>query len=169
MEKTNIPWISFRDWREAKQTIRTIIEKYRQRLDSAIQLAADIQLGLTDSFPLLDDLSLRFCTECKSPCCQRATVWFDHADLIFIHLNQLQSPPSQIQKKTDVGCSYLEVNGCGLQRQMRPWICTRYLCACQMEYLRVHLNFENTLLQQKLNQVRFQRKTMEDSYIQTIV
>ena len=168
MENRLIPWLTISDWREANQTLRVIIDRYRAALDDAIALAVEIRLRSVAMFPLIDRMGKRFCTKCGHPCCRIASVWYDYADLVFIHLNQLTVPPMQILKKPGVGCSYLSRNGCMLPRPIRPWICTWYLCPDQMEYLRTHVPTESLRILQQLSRIKKKRRQMEDIFIQSV-
>ena len=169
MENELIPWLSIEDWREANAALSVIIEKNRRALDGVTGLATEILNKLTTIFELLDDLGRRFCVECANTCCRNATVWFDYADLVFLHFNRLDIPPGQIQKKPGRGCRYLQANGCRLPRQIRPWICTWYLCPMQMNYLRTHLAAQSSQFQSRRDDVKNLRKRMVDMFIRKIV
>ena len=163
-----IPWRSIGDWHEANQSIRDIIDRRSRSLGGARKLAVEIQLRCAALYPMMDIMGQRFCANCTNPCCRIATVWYDYADLIFMHLNQLLIPKRQSSNTAGAGCDFLGPRGCTLTRWVRPWICTWYLCPDQMDYLRSRFSDEIPRFFQQRDRIKKLRRIMEDRFIWAI-
>ncbi len=84
---------------------------------------------------LIEDLASRTCPVCDDICCNRATVWFDFRDLLFIYLNFGRFPACQITRALNGACSCLSPTGCTLERLHRPFLCTWYCCPDQIRVM----------------------------------
>ena len=114
-----------------------MVRRYRRELGQAARNAAAIRAHLENLFPVLDDLCRATCPDCRDSCCRKATVAFDHADLIFLLLTGQTVPGCHPRAQASAGaaCTFLSPAGCRLPRLQRPWICTWYLCPTQKAHL----------------------------------
>lgn len=162
------PWNSPDAWKEANQTLNYLIKRRGSQLSGAQDLALIIKRSLQSIFPLMDALCADTCPWCPDPCCLSATVWFDFADLLFLHLNGQKTPPSQPQKDSKNTCRYCSPRGCKWPRMSRPWICTWYLCASQLGWLKKADHSLQNTFKQALRTIRDDRKRMEVEFIRVI-
>jgi hypothetical protein len=64
-------------------------------------------------------------------------------------------------------CRYASPRGCRLQRLQRPFVCTWYICPAQIRLLQTQ-SPERARLAAVLQQIKTNRRLLEDLYIQTI-
>lgn len=164
-----IPWYSPEEWKEANAVISSLIGRYGSQMDPVRSLAEDLKIRLEMIFPVLNKLCRVSCPWCPDPCCARATVWFDFADLVFIHLMELPVPHCQPYRREDgSSCCHMGVHGCRLSRTTRPWSCTAYLCPTQANVLRKNEQRLHHRLNQSIKAIKTMRKKMEDAFIERI-
>ena len=162
------PWRSRSAWREANRSIDIHICRYRARLRPAGAIAREVRCRLSSIFFLLNDLCMATCRHCPEPCCLAASPWYDLQDLLFLHLNFLQIPPSQpIYDDADI-CCYLGPRGCMLSRITRPWICTWYLCPVQKENLKLRNRQAWELFDRTVFEIKRGREQLETEFIRII-
>ena len=70
---------------------------------------------------------------CPDPCCQATKIFFDRADLLYLHSLPTSIPHSQTRIKSGDLCLYLTEQGCVLPRIHRPYICTWFMCDLHYE------------------------------------
>lgn len=150
---------------EANHCVALLVDRHRPALDRADRLAAGIHSLLSGLFPTLNLLCEATCPDCETPCCRRATVIFDHPDLIFLRLTNRKAPPLQPRPSPGRPCNYLGPQGCLLSRAGRPWICTWYICPPQKKLLD-----HNALraVNQIMADIKNLRKEMEEVFIQVV-
>jgi len=85
--------------------------------------------------------------------------------MIFLHLRSIQVPPYQLIDDMKKNCRYLGSKGCTLDREMRPWICTLYLCPTQMNIARKQGSNRHEFLIRIIEEIKTERKKMEDEFI----
>ena len=158
-------WISPAAWIEANQSIKHLIRSHNAGLETAKNIAENIQEKLILLFPFLEDLCSLTCPWCPDPCCSHAKVWIDFRDMIFLHLRSIQVPPYQLIDDMKKNCRYLGSKGCTLDREMRPWICTLYLCPTQMNIARKQGSNRHEFLIRIIEEIKTERKKMEDEFI----
>jgi hypothetical protein len=70
---------------------------------------------------------------CPDPCCQATSIFFDRADLLYLHSLASLIPDSQTRVRSGNPCLYLTEQGCVLPRIHRPYICTWFMCDLHYE------------------------------------
>ena len=70
---------------------------------------------------------------CPDPCCQATNIFFDLADLLYLHSLPASIPDSQTRISNGDPCLYLTEQGCVLPRIHRPHICTWFMCDLHYE------------------------------------
>ena len=70
---------------------------------------------------------------CPDPCCQATKIFFDRADLLYLHSLPAVIPYSQTRSKSGDPCLYLTEQGCMIPRTHRPYICTWFMCDLHCE------------------------------------
>jgi hypothetical protein len=164
----SVPWNTIASWQEANSSLSTSLKRNRSGLTDCRRHAGHLRHLLEGLFPLMEDLCRQACPDCADICCQRAWVWVDFKDLLFMHLAEIALPPQQLLGKQGDRCRYVGHAGCSLDRLQRPFICTWYLCPAQSRLLdrqpagKQHLS-------QTLEQIKDHRKRIEASYIQAVV
>ena len=159
------PWKTTASWEEANRTIGTMAARHSGRLKTAGSLASSVRVALEHSFSLIDETCLKTCPYCPDPCCLTSSPWYDYRDLIFLHLNDIAIPPGQPISDWKATCRYVCLRGCTLDRIMRPWICTWYLCSVQTALLRNRRTDQWIDLSRTISEIRTLRKEMEDEFI----
>jgi len=162
------PWGSVSAWQEANSSIDLHIKRWYHRLGRALQIARQAYIRLESIFPALDEICSVTCPRCPDACCLSASPWYDWRDLIFLHLNQLAIPPTQIISGFSQTCCYISHKGCTLTRITRPWICTWYLCPAQTASLKARSSARRQNLDRLLGEIKVLRKNLEDEVIRII-
>ena len=166
--KSTIPWAPPDEWQAVNRAIRFHFDRYRGDFKTAVSLAQKVKRHLETIFPVLQETCADSCPWCPEPCCQKASVWFDFKDLLFLHFNQQPIPPAQLKANLSVPCKYLTPKGCRLPRITRPWICTWYLCPTQTAKLRNGHQGKHKLLDQMFTQIKSERNLLESEYVRII-
>jgi hypothetical protein len=159
------PWKTKAAWQEANRSIDGLIQRYADKLSSAMALAASVRVRLEPIFSILDNLCIETCPRCPEPCCLHASPWFDYRDLLFFHLNAVAIPVSQPLEGLGATCRYFSTRGCTLERISRPWICTWYLCPVQTGNLNIRRSHQRKDLSSGLTDIKAFRKEMEAAFI----
>jgi hypothetical protein len=115
----------------------------------------------------MDRLCAASCPSCPEPCCAKARVWIDFADLLFLHLSKSPIPRRQLITDTSQTCTFAGPAGCSLPRLARPWICLWYLCPIQRNLLRGRPAIDR-LVQRHLRRIKAGRRAMEDGFIRLV-
>jgi len=126
----DIPW---REKDGVAQAVNFLVFMDRQRggeLDPVRDLAREIESGFNLMSGELDRVCSLTCPGCSDNCCERATIWYDFRDLLYLYFGPGQMPEAQITKNTGK-CSNLKTLGCILPRAERPFVCTWYFCPDQ--------------------------------------
>lgn len=155
-------------WRPTNLALARLLKRHRQALGKAIRLAGDIADRMDTLTPLMEALCRRTCRFCPEPCCITLTVWIDFRDLLLLHL--LEKPIPVRQAATDPGqaCPYLSWRGCRLPPDMRPWMCTQYVCPTQAQVLKQTGRTTMAALSVSVKQIERQRFAMEAEVIRQI-
>lgn len=162
-----VPWNTPGTWQEANDSLRRCLRHNRRRLDEPLDLANKLVAQLTSIFPLMDRLCGQTCPACTDICCQRAWVWADFRDLLFLHLAGIPAPDRQLLFRQGDHCRYSGPDGCRLDRIRRPFVCTWYLCPAQTKHLRKEpVNMK--LISDSLQQIKRCRQKMENSFIRAV-
>jgi len=162
-----IPWNTSAAWQEANTSLKHVLQHQRPELDESFRLAHGLHDQLTSIFPLMDRLCRTTCPDCVDVCCQRAWVWADFKDLLFLHLAGIPVPDHQLLFRQEDHCRYASPDGCRLDRIQRPFVCTWYLCPAQTQHLR-QAPAEMKRITEPLQQIKACRKKMEISFIRTV-
>lgn len=166
--ETGIPWADRKSWRAANLAVAYHLQHHPADLKPLNVRAHEIKLCLNAVFPILDDLCAHSCPWCPEPCCQKASVWFDFKDLLFLHFNRLSIPPCQPKASSKTSCRFMGAKGCRRPRVSRPWICTWYLCPTQTAKLKKTHRATRELLNQTFALIKSDRNLMESEYIRIV-
>ena len=154
-------------WTEAVDCTTLLVRRHCHALYATARLAEVILGHLRIIDPILDSLCNNTCPACKDPCCARALIAFDHADVVFFLLSGQNVPSVQPRPRPEPGvaCAYLGPRGCRLPRHRRPWICTWYLCPDQKALTR---RMSQRSLAPRLDAIKAARKKMEVEFIAVV-
>ena len=162
-------WAEPDEWREVNRATAHLFARLGPRLDRVRSLAARVQADLEAATPTLERLTARECPSCRSVCCVDARPTFELKDIIRLHALGLSVPPHQLRRNNGESCLYLGPTGCRLERELRPFICTWWLC----EPLQARLRAEPEPLRQEFRRrlVTANRDlwTMEEVFIWQVV
>ena len=159
-----VPWSTPPLWQAANQTIAHTIRSCRGALQPLVDLAGRIRERILAVDAYLEALCRRTCPQCPDNCCQRAHVYFDFKDLLYLHLGGVRPPESQTLKKKQAVCRYLTVTGCLLPRIQRPFICTWYICPDQRRHLERMAPSTAQFLHNSLTALKTGRHQLETEY-----
>ncbi|MCB2148249.1 MAG: hypothetical protein KQI81_17365 [Deltaproteobacteria bacterium] len=162
--RSSVPWNTRALWREANTSLATTVRQNRPGIAESRRQARQIKRLLESTFPHMDRLCRRTCPDCTDACCQRAWVWADFKDLLFLHLAGIPAPGRQLLDPQGGHCRYEGPAGCRLERIRRPFVCTWYLCPAQTQRLRKE-PAEMQVIQTSLRQIKALRQGMERSFI----
>ena len=166
LSETHVPfWNETRTWREANLSPSRLLRMWRSELDPARKKARRMEALLDFVIPLMEDLCEATCSACSDPCCARARVRFDLADLLFMHLTDQAVPLAQSGPEGHGPCRYLGPEGCLLPRLSRPWICRWYICPQQKTLLRHYPASGQRRFELALSRIRRLRRDLEHDFI----
>ena len=161
-------WTTPPAWTQANRTLGFLCRKHETGLGRAGQQARRIETALEALFPLIETLCAFTCPSCRDSCCERAKVWLNFQDLLFLHLIQGTLPLHQLRQGLKEPCRFLGDRGCTLPRISRPWICTWYLCPSQTNLLRNMPLLEQTRFQEAVREVKAGRRRMEEEFVRVV-
>ncbi|MFW2367100.1 MAG: hypothetical protein ACN4GW_11830 [Desulforhopalus sp.] len=153
------PWKSPEDWFQVNFSFEHIGLRQWQKLQSAKKIADQIDNKLRAIDGDLEILCDTTCPSCVDICCKKATVWYDFTDLLYLYFSSARLPAGQISRKADLSCSHLTPTGCELNRIMRPFICTWYICPDQKDIS------SGQKLQNSIQNIQILRKQLEEEFI----
>ena len=166
-QRSSAPWNTLSLWQEANTSLAVTIRRNQSLLAESHRQAHRMRRRLESIFPLMDRLCRGTCTDCRDICCQRAWVWADFKDLLFLHLDGIPVPHRQLLGRQGDHCRYASPDGCRLDRLQRPFVCTWYLCPAQTQRLRKE-PMEMQMIQQTLHDIKGFRQQMEMSFIRAV-
>lgn len=164
---SSTPWHTRALWQEANTCLAHTMRQNHSVLAESHRQAHRIRHRLESIFPLMNRLCDRTCPDCRDICCQRAWVWADFKDLLFLHLAGIPVPDRQLLGRERDHCRYGSPDGCRLDRTQRPFVCTWYLCPAQTQCLRKE-PVEMQILQEALQGIKECRQKMEMSFIRAV-
>ena len=162
-------WKSPAQWRAANAVLSFLILRKLDGLGRVRQIVEDVKSELSGIFPILDNLCEMTCPACPAPCCKVADAGFDFRDLIYLHLTGAAVPIGQPRGEGYSTCRYLGPSGCRLPRNLRPWICTWYLCPRQKKDIFNGDSGGFGQLTAILEKVKQQRKQIEAEFIAVLI
>lgn len=114
--------------------------------------------------PVMTEYCRRTCPRCADPCCNGRKVFFNRTDLIYLAAIGETSVPGQTRSRPDHPCRYLGVEGCGLSRRLRPYVCVWFFCEPQMELLQAESPRFQRRITDALQEIRQARLVLETLY-----
>lgn len=160
----HIPWSETGKWQEANTSLAKTLAGHGHALAGLKEAALGIKQGILNLESLFSGLCSQSCPVCANNCCQRATIWYDFRDLLYLQLTGQKAPPAQTLSHDASVCRYLAKAGCLLERPVRPFICVWYLCADQKDLLDRMSPGKSKGLQHRLTSLKLARKQMEASF-----
>ncbi len=119
------------------QQVNKIICSWLNRSDQIARSARSCTRIIKENLEWLDPFFQRYVESsyyrCPDPCCQATNIFFDRADLLYLHSLAASIPPSQTRIKSGDPCLYLTEQGCVLPRIYRPYTCTWFMCDLHYE------------------------------------
>ena len=161
------PWQSQSVWDQIELFFRKSCRNASEFVEAEYH-ASEIARKLKTADDIFQDLCLQTCTSCPDLCCARATIWYDFNDLLFLYLQTKTLPNQQIIRKKNQDCPQLTANGCRLERLLRPFICTWYLCPEQTSRIAEISNTIQHDLSGLLLQIKEERKLMEFAFLNSV-
>lgn len=164
---SSVPWNTPSLWQEANTCLAYTIRRNQSVLAESHRQAHQVHRLLESIFPFMDRLCRRTCPDCTNVCCQRAWVWAEFKDLLFLHLASIAVPDQQLLDQQGGHCRYKTPDGCRLDRIQRPFVCTWYLCPAQTQRLR-NEPAEMKMVSDSLQQIKRLRRDIEISFIRAV-
>ncbi len=134
-----LPWQERSEWREIILFLDTIKKVHGPNLEPVCLLARRIRFLVDSLSDPIEKLCAFTCPDCRDICCERATIWYDFKDILYLYFGSGLFPDRQIKKIPGQGTSHcvnLTKTGCLLPRSQRPFVCTWYFCPAQKKYCR---------------------------------
>ena len=156
-----IPWQGKPEWQEVVLFFDAI-ERVHGHALGPVRILGNKISSLYDSLSdPIEQLCETCCPGCKDVCCERATIWYDFKDILYLYFGPDKFPHSQIKKipgQSRPHCANLTKTGCILPRKERPFVCTWYFCPDQT------LLCQDTSLSKKINEIKSLRNEMETTF-----
>lgn len=158
----SIPWHTPDLWRAVNEAIARPLATKPGSLASVVATARRMDRSIAFLDDHMTTLCTATCSTCRDICCQRAKVWYDFKDLLFIHFSGRPYPPGQALSHIGDQCRYLGPSGCMLPRTRRPFICLWYLCPRQKSSLSQGVR---NALDAHLEMIKKDRRLLEDQFV----
>ena len=132
-----LPWQERSEWREINFFLDTIQRVHGPDLEPVRLLARRIRFRVDSLSGPIEKLCALTCPDCRDVCCERATIWYDFKDILYLYFGLGLFPDRQIKKIPGQGtphCVNLTKTGCLLPRSQRPFVCTWYFCPDQKSH-----------------------------------
>lgn len=158
--KKRAPWNKKSDWERLLSEIKKSDRTMGQAFEPVRRVAMEIRQQYTDIAESIGFICRETCPDCRDNCCERATLWYDFKDLLYIYFTTGKFPGDQIYKKRYDGysaCCHLTETGCVLPRTRRPFVCTWYFCPGQKKY--------GVDMDSRLQKIKKLRKQLEEEFI----
>jgi hypothetical protein len=160
------PWADSAAWRAVTAALDHHLELPHIRNCPSIRRKAAAVVELINRLDTpMAELARETCCDCPDPCCARATLWYDTADLLVMGLTRSSWPAGQPMAAVEASCRYLGPRGCRLPRRRRPWICTWYRCPRQTARLDGGDGARRRLVSACLRGVKRLRKAIEGDFM----
>lgn len=171
LTKNFIPWQSAEEWQETRQFIHTIDKVNKNDFGQIYTFAASARKLFEEISSPMDDICSAVCVKCRDICCEKATIWYDFKDLLYLYFAFNTLPESQITKniKKDGStshCTHLTETGCALSRLKRPFVCTWYICSAQKQFISSGAQKDHSQIQSKIEKIKLLRNSMESGFCQ---
>ena len=101
---------------------------------------------------------------CQDPCCQATNIFFDRADLLYLHSLPTSIPPTQTRTKSGDPCLYLTGQGCVLSRIHRPYVCTWFMCDLHYQCFGAEKPVIQREIVRRLQKIRHHRQKLSFLY-----
>jgi len=162
------PWEYPEEWSQVELSIRQARSAMTSPPAELNTLTQQIATGYAEIENELNRLCHLSCICCITPCCTKATVWYDLKDLLFIFFYSGAFPTRQIFRTSEGCCCNLTSSGCRIIRPDRPFICSWYICATQKQILTGEsVNELNIDLLSSITEMKWARKELETIFINT--
>lgn len=141
MSKTDhmIPWCTSENWQGVTRFFHTMSLDRNPEFVQIQTLAGQIRQAFEVLSGPMDVLCNATCMGCGDICCERATIWYDFKDLVYLNFAFGRLPEAQIKRIVDKTgtphCPHFTKTGCCLSRLERPFVCTWYLCPAQKQVM----------------------------------
>ena len=166
---TEIPWRTQDQWQALTLFFNTIQKEVGQKdlVPVSRRASAICQLFAGLSRPM-DDLCAATCISCREICCERATIWYDWKDLVYLYFAFGRLPSAQITRVERAGgkrcCVHFSNTGCTLSRLERPFVCTWYLCPEQKKISTSRQTGDGETLLEKIAHIKRLRREMTSRF-----
>ncbi len=99
--------------------------------------------------PFIQKHTSAVCPSCKAVCCVNKHAYYNCDDLIYLHALGIR-PHGYEDRSDSAPCQFLSVDGCVLDREIRPSGCNWYFCDQLFEHMeksseRDYTEFDNAL------------------------
>lgn len=128
----NIPWQKPSEFRAAVDSLARLDMNSGRDLDPVRAFAVEINGLIRRMSGDLDRICRITCPGCRNNCCERATIFYDFKDLLYLYFGPDDLPHRQIYREAG-RCIHLGDRGCVLPRDRRPFVCTWYFCPAQKQ------------------------------------
>jgi len=163
------PWGDRQNWQAINTALAETIASLGDKAGSLHRSAQSLYADLRELSSAMATAATGSCPSCTTICCLHARPFYNFQDLLYLHLAGLQPPAAgQPVQSNEVGrnhCRYLQTTGCSLNRNVRPWICTWYMCPDMKSLMRPHLARALLLI----DRIKKKRGELEDAFIGKVV
>jgi len=153
------------EWREVNASLGWLLDRHANKRRPLEKMAAEIDAQCQALYPVMDRLCSETCPWCPDPCCLKAKIRWDLRDLLKLHLTGAPLPLAQPLDARTHSCRYLGPRGCLLARNLRPWICSWYVCPTQMARIDSDKLMRRTELESAILSIKKLRNELEAAFI----
>jgi hypothetical protein len=150
------------------QQCNTIIAAWLERSNEICRSAQSWARIIRENLEWLDPLFQRYVEasyhSCQDPCCQATNIFFDRADLLYLHSLPTSIPRTQTRTKSGDPCLYLTGQGCLLPRIHRPHICTWFMCDLHYQCFGAEKPKIQREFVRRLEEIRYHRQKLSLLY-----
>lgn len=97
-------------------------------IDDPIAKAQRLKDLLIELSPLVQEYTADVCPDCRDVCCKQKRSIMDEQDVRYLSALGMPLPVYDSARLPDDPCQFMDDQGCGTPRWLRPWRCTWYFC-----------------------------------------
>jgi len=135
-------------YNQIRSIVEILFQKHDDELQRVSEIAQMIKEGVEKISPFIQQCTETVCPVCKNICCSNKHGYYNQEDIIYIHALGLKPPEFKFGRKESDPCQFSSVNGCTLERAVRPSGCNWYFCESllnHMEKMSDYPEFDETL------------------------
>ena len=124
----NLSWHKRDEWSRAVSFLSRLYASFLHEFEGTREMAHIVRSRIDTIDHFIQKHTAAICPDCKQVCCINKHGYYDYEDLIYIKALGVEPPFYMEGIKDTEACQFLSVNGCAIERSLRPFRCNWYFC-----------------------------------------